>query len=100
MKFEEAMKFLREGRKIKRESTCPIWISKDDSFLYYGTDKINSFWIPTMTDLLSEDWEVVENKVEITREQLFSALQEIPWMGRGFNDMAKLFDRVADKLGL
>lgn len=63
MKFEEALKHLRDGKKIRRLS----WMPESTTINEYSGIVLRG------QDLLSDDWTVVENKVEITREQLIEA---------------------------
>lgn len=59
MRFEEALKAMREGKKVKR--TC-----FDDSDYYYLENKIikdscgSIQFVLTGKEILAEDWEVVD----------------------------------------
>ena len=63
MRFEEAMKHLRSGKTIRRSS----W----GEGRFITTESMCR--ITTIHDILLDDWELLEKKVEITREQLIEA---------------------------
>ncbi len=66
MKFEEAMKALNEGKKVRKK----CW--SEDFYLYKNgvgnvflgnfDTKINSRYIPSNISLIKDDWEIVEEK--------------------------------------
>lgn len=70
MKFEEAMKYLKGGWKIRRNH--PIWINSY-KYIYigrdiYGTPKIRPYYVYggpevytlSSSDVRADDWEVVK----------------------------------------
>lgn len=88
MKFEEALKHLRDGKKIARNG----W--------HKPFGEYSSIMLP---DMLAEDWEVVEKKVEITREQFFEAVCDVKKtiIGQPMVYSEKHFlQYLADRLGL
>lgn len=66
MKFENALKRMREGKKIKRKDyTCCFFMNTSGIFVtyLYKTDKKTTelkehFWL---NEILAEDWEVLHD---------------------------------------
>ena len=57
MKFEEALKAMREGKKVRRKTWgkyCYIWIYGDIVNQNFNSVNLSSA-------ILSEDWEVIED---------------------------------------
>lgn len=69
MTFEEALKTMREGKKVRRNGfTCCLFMEAGvifTTYLYQSKKKLTSvkeyFWL---CDILAEDWEIVDNKSE------------------------------------
>lgn len=59
MRFEEALKAMREGKKVKSKYTPVLWL--EDGELWHDEDWV-TFNYPYVStgDILSEDWEIVE----------------------------------------
>lgn len=66
MKFEEALKCMREGKKVKRKQyNCCFFIEYSQIFVTYQyyldnkhTELKEHFWLE---EIMAEDWEVVED---------------------------------------
>ena len=57
MKFEEALKCMREGKKIRRPDSYYLFLQGNFVVNEVGTDE----HLLTREDLFTEDWEVVED---------------------------------------
>lgn len=65
MRFEEALKAMREGKKVKRkEYTCCLFMEAGvifTTYLYQSKKRLTAvkeyFWL---NDILAEDWEIVD----------------------------------------
>ena len=74
MKFEEVLPALREGKKIKRKSMpCGYFHINEKNHVVYG--KGNFYSVGLETNILQDDWEIVEEKKKVklrdlTEEQL------------------------------
>lgn len=68
MKFEEALKCMREGKRVKRKThTCCFFMDSDKIFVtyLYKTNKATTepqeyIWLK---EILAEDWKVVNDKI-------------------------------------
>ena len=63
MKFEEALKAMREGKKVKRpDFMYPIIFEKDEElfFAIYEDGYELIYWLEH-NDIIAEDWEVVDD---------------------------------------
>lgn len=58
MRFEEALKAMREGKKVKDIFSPVIWL-EDNDIWYKDRRGIFNYQITT-GDVLSEHWEVIE----------------------------------------
>lgn len=58
MRFEEALKAMREGKKVKDIFSPVIWL-EDNNIWYENEDGIFNYQLMT-GDVLSEYWEVVD----------------------------------------
>jgi hypothetical protein len=107
MTIQEAM---RSGRKIRRNDPpyCvrhpfgfvePSELYNSAATLNYGT----GLQFLTPDDILATDWEVEEEKIEITRSQLQKAFSKssfpIPSLSPGFADYSCRIDILAIELG-
>lgn len=58
MKFEDALKAMREGKKVKTTYSPNLWLENEE--IWYKC-KQGIFNYPLSTqDILAEDWEVVD----------------------------------------
>lgn len=66
MKFEEAYKLMKDGKKVRRKGWVGYWFVEDDKVkiqLKDGNVKFNNFTQETIANTLADDWEeVVEEK--------------------------------------
>ena len=65
MKFEEALKAMREGKKVKLKGHNGTYEIKNNRFIYRGVDDeyfptYHSNFTMTTWEIMSEDWEIVE----------------------------------------
>lgn len=64
MKFEKALKAMREGKKVRRKSWDgweAMWIEDNKFYAYY--DESGNVWEYDdwyLSNMLAEDWEVVD----------------------------------------
>lgn len=59
MRFEEALKYMREGKKVKAKYTPILWL--EDNEIWYK-NKRGIFTYPLTTgDVLAENWEIVKD---------------------------------------
>lgn len=64
MRFEEALKALRDGKRVSRESdghTLLVMLADKTGKLLHisGSDRMTKgrfSWVPTQADVLAEDW--------------------------------------------
>lgn len=62
MKFQEAIKCMKDGKKVKRANDCFIYYYKDDKFCCEEAMWKYDSSLISIEDVLAEDWEVVSNK--------------------------------------
>ena len=65
MKFEEALKAMREGKKVKRPNDREIYVISHNELRYrhtFGKGEVYEFGLTAMHKeaILAEDWEIVE----------------------------------------
>ena len=60
MKFEEALKAMHEGKKVKLKKEQPIYYIKDNTIIesWINIGEVSTLLNPK--EILSEDWEVVD----------------------------------------
>lgn len=62
MKFEEALKAMRKGKKVTKKGYIKTYLSIKDGKLqgYCAIDKHYNTYPLALSSILSEDWEVVD----------------------------------------
>ena len=94
---------IKSGRNFRRAS-----FPNQRWFSYKGESKImgfdfeenrRDFYQPDKLDIIADDWEIEEKKVEITRQTLKDAFEDADWDAQVPNRMSFL-DGVAKRLGL
>lgn len=65
MRFEEALKAMREGKRVTRKTQNNVISYIIDKkimceFLSFGVWKIDNYTFMSFEDILSEDWEIVD----------------------------------------
>lgn len=58
MRFEEALKAMREGKKVKSKYTPVLWL--EDNEIWYANKRGIYNYFLTTSEVLSEDWEIVD----------------------------------------
>lgn len=63
MKFEEALKAMREGKKVTLKGCIKTYLSIKDGKLqgYCAIDKHYNTYPLALSSILSEDWKVIED---------------------------------------
>lgn len=66
MTFEDALKCMREGKKVKRPCFDVVYVISNNEIRYrhtFGQGEIYEFGLTAIQieDIMAEDWEVVEN---------------------------------------
>lgn len=79
---------VKSGKKFKIR-TCSFWRDTCESHMY------------SAEELLSDDWEVEEKKVEVTKQQLFQAFIDMT-QGKDFLYMSRIeiINGIASRIGL
>lgn len=64
--FTVALRWLREGKRVARDgwSNGELWVGLVAPYLYLTTEDngIQIYWQAPQTDLLAEDWRIVEDE--------------------------------------
>lgn len=65
MKFEEALKAMREGKKVKRPWYNEVYVISHNEIRYrytFGKGEVYEFGLNAIQkeDILAEDWEIVD----------------------------------------
>ena len=102
--IKQAAKWMQEGKRVTRNDDYTLAATEDDDDLFSvhcfyedGEEVVHTLFTD---DLLADDWEIEEKKVEITRSQFFAAVDralEIHQSDGTFNPMSV---RLAQELGL
>lgn len=66
MKFEEALKCMRKGKKVKRPCYDVVYVISHNEIRYrhtFGQGEVYEFGLTAIQkeDIMAEDWEVVED---------------------------------------
>lgn len=90
---------IKSGRRFRRRQSPCRWIEyhKADKYMTCMTGKATMEFHPDKDDILADDWEAEENKVEITKSKLKSAVIVATKRQTNFETFA---DRLAEELGL
>ena len=62
MRFEDVLKYMREGKKVKRPCMFyPIFLDKEQEIFFAKWDDgyEQMYWIE-YSDIFAEDWEIIE----------------------------------------
>lgn len=58
MRFEQALKAMREGKKVKRKFTPVLWLENGE--IWYKCKQGTFNYFLTTGEVLAEDWEIVD----------------------------------------
>jgi hypothetical protein len=71
MNLIEIFKCCKKGQKIKRKGWVNCWITnKNQGFPCDLRIENNQFSIPTFSDILADDWEIVKEKKKVVIENM------------------------------